>query len=441
MGLSLYKVVFMGLLLFGEALFLVRLERRAHFWPRAVLCALLLLGTAAALPVLGYDAWHGSALFLTLFACTLAGLAVCFAEPFENLLFCGVAGYTVQHLAYLLYTFLNDLTQMGRAFGNVIDPYASDPLVLSELAWLQVAFYADCYFLVYAAAFFIFDPKLQANHDLQLGRTNMVVLSGLLIAADVILNMVTNYYTAPYRVPLLLERCYNILLCGLILALLYYQLAQRQLKDELSGVRFVLEQGKKQYELARKNAELLNIKYHDLRHQRDSAVQAGLLAGEGARELDQVLQQYAAQIKTGNETLDVILTEKARLCADQGIHLSCMADGPGAAFVKPHHLYALLGNAIDNAMEAVLALPAQSRIINLFVRRQGNMLQLHTENPCAAVRFRGGLPVSQKKDQSWHGFGMLSMKTVAEQYGGMLSAQTKDGMFLLDVMLLDPEEG
>ena len=376
-------------------------------------------------------------MFLSLFGLTLLALWFCFDEPFGNLLFCAVAGYTVQHLAYLLYTTFNDITQFSAVFGSFVQPYAAQAVTMSDFAWLSIVFYADAYFVVYCGAFELLDPKLKANHDVRLGRNNIVGLTVLLIAADVIFNMVTNYYTVDNRASLLLERSYNILVCGLVLALLNNQLSQRELKDELAGVRYVVEQGKRQYELAKKSVDLINIKYHDLRHQSRRFPDR-----EGREELERTLDEYASLVKTGNEVLDVILTEKTLACRERSIQLLCMADGRGLEFVKTHHLYALLGNAVDNAMEAVDSLPEAERVISFSLRRQGELIHIHIENPCAGeIAMRSGLPVTTKGNEDYHGFGMLSMKTVAEQYGGGLSVQAEDGVFTLDVVLSAARRG
>lgn len=437
-GLFLYKFLFMGQLLFGEGMFLFRLERRRHLLWRLLSALAVMFMVTALVPILSYNAWYGSFLFLFLFVCSLGAMGWCYDEPWGNILFCGIAGYTVQHLAYLLYTFIVELTRMDLLFGVVFDPYSSDPFRLSQLPLLQVVFYIDCYFLVYGVAFSVFDRRLENNHNLYLGRNSLVGLSGLLIAADVIFNMVTNYYTTGSQVSLLLERSYNILICGLILALLYNQLYRRELADELDAVHHLVEQGKRQYELARHNMDLINMKYHDLRHQSQRLGRRGDLAREEKEELDQVLESYAAQVKTGNEVLDTILTEKTLLCQGKGIRLSSMADGRGLEFIKAHHLYALLGNAIDNAMEAVQALPEEERDINLAVKRQGDLVSIHVENRCAGpVAMRGGLPVSTKGDRDYHGFGMLSIRTVAEQYGGTMTVSVEEGVFSLDVVMSD----
>ena len=313
-GLALYKLLFMAQLLFGEGMFLFRLERRPRFGLRLAGAITAMLLIAALFPLLEYNAWYVSFLFLTLFLCSLLAIRWCYDEPWGNILFCGIAGYTVQHLAYLVYTYISEATQMGLLLGANLDPYSNQPLDLTRLPLIQIVFYIDCYFLVYAFSFGIFDKLLKENHNLYLGRTSLVGISGLLIAADVIFNMITNYYTTGSRASLLLERSYNILICGLILTLLYNQLSSRALRDELDEVQHLLEQGKRQYEISRKSMDLINMKYHDLRHQSELLSRRGDLAREEKAELDQVLAEYADQAKTGNEVLDTILTEKNVLC-------------------------------------------------------------------------------------------------------------------------------
>ena len=434
-GLALYKLLFMAQLLFGEGMFLFRLERRPRFGLRLAGAITAMLLIAALFPLLEYNAWYVSFLFLTLFLCSLLAIRWCYDEPWGNILFCGIAGYTVQHLAYLVYTYISEATQMGLLLGANLDPYSNQPLDLTRLPLIQIVFYIDCYFLVYAFSFGIFDKLLKENHNLYLGRTSLVGLSGLLIAADVIFNMITNYYTTGSRASLLLERSYNILICGLILTLLYNQLSSRALRDELDEVRHLLEQGKRQYEISRKSMDLINMKYHDLRHQSELLSRRGDLAREEKAELDQVLAEYADQAKTGNEVLDTILTEKNVLCRSRGIRLSSVADGRGLDFIKAHHLYALLGNAIDNAMEAVQNLPEEERDILLAVKRTGNLVSIHVENRCAGpVAMRGGLPVTTKGDRDYHGFGMQSIRMIVRKYEGELNTYTSDGVFHLNIL-------
>jgi sensor histidine kinase regulating citrate/malate metabolism len=62
-----------------------------------------------------------------------------------------------------------------------------------------------------------------------------------------------------------------------------------------------------------------------------------------------------------NDTLDIIITEKCLLCEKENITLTCIADGEKISFISVTDLYSLLGNAIDNAIEAVLQFEDQDK--------------------------------------------------------------------------------
>ena len=442
---SFYKLQFLVQLLVGEGMFLLRLERKANFVRRSTLCLAALFLVVFLIPTQMDGVVGSCAQYLLLFACTLYALRVCFAEPFQNLLLCGIMGYTVQHLSYLTFTVINGiwLYDVGALGLPVLDPYSPTPHLLDGMNAAQsvlyfnihVVIYAAIFFIIYVVAFDCFDPLIQANHDFRIGRARLAWLALLLIAADVISNMVTSHYTPAHSVSWGLEIGYNILICLLILALAYHQLSGRVLRDELAAVRYMVDQGQRQYELSRKNAELISIKYHDLRHRSERGGRDALGAEE-QEELQRVLSDYEVQVETGNEPLNVILTEMNAMCRERKVQLLCMADGEGLDFIKPHHLYALFTNAIENAAEAVELLPEPERVISLYLRRQGGLFHLQIENPCAEqVALRDGLPVTQKEDKGYHGFGILSMKTVAEQYGGSLSVRVESGTFHLDVIL------
>lgn len=447
--IAFYKQQFLLQLLIGEGIFLFRLEKRASFRYLAPLSVAMLFLLTFFLPKNSSGPFSSAAQYLFMFGCSLVAIRLCFVEPFQNLLFCGIAGYTIQHLSYLIFTILAQyvFSSVGLLGVPVVDPYSPsgatighvDPTPAVLYVGIYVVDYIVVFFLVYLTAFDLFDPFIRANHDLRLGHTNYILLTGLLIAVDVIGNMLTLFYTAQHTVSNALELGYNILLCLLILALIYNQLSRRALRDELSAVRVILEQSERQYETAKKTQELINIKYHDLRHQYTRMEQQGSIFQGEREELKQLLNDYDIQIQTGNEVLDVILTEKNLLCRKENIQLLCMADGAGLDFMKPHHLYALLSNAIENAMEAVLKLPEDERFIHLYIRRQGKLFHIRVENAFQGIlMLRNGLPLTRKEDPNYHGFGMLSMKTIAESYGGELNVALEDGTFCLDVLLVDP---
>ena len=129
-------------------------------------------------------------------------------------------------------------------------------------------------------------------------------------------------------------------------------------------------------------------------------------------EMEGSIQIYESMVQTGNEVLDTILTEKSLICREKGITVSCVADGSQMEFINTVDLYAILGNALDNAMEAVEKFKHQEkRQIDVLIYRQQNFLVMNIMNPLKGeLVYEEELPVTTKGDKSFHGFGLKSMK-------------------------------
>ena len=69
------------------------------------------------------------------------------------------------------------------------------------------------------------------------------------------------------------------------------------------------------------------------------------------KELEQSIRIYDSIVKTGNEILDTLLSEKSLICEARDITMHCVIDGKKLFFMDSIDIYALFGNAIDNAIE------------------------------------------------------------------------------------------
>ena len=118
-----------------------------------------------------------------------------------------------------------------------------------------------------------------------------------------------------------------------------------------------------------------------------------------------------------------------------------MADGEALSFMSNADIYSLFGNALHNAIEALAGIEEEKRVIRMAVRRQGKMVSVHAENYCEGVQFgQDGLPKTQKGERG-HGYGMRSMRMVAEKYGGFLTAEARGNVFVLDIVIpFSPKE-
>ena len=235
---------------------------------------------------------------------------------------------------------------------------------------------------------------------------------------------------------------FNIVLQFYCITLLYLQSAlfkKSSMRKELETIQLRWHQQKGQYQLSKETIELINHKCHDLKHQ----VQAiRVVKDEKEREtylekIEKSVQIYSAIVRTGNEILDTILTEKSLICENSGIHINCVADGSLLAFMNPVDLYTLFGNALDNAIEAVRKLESkEKRVIDIMLYERQSFLMLQIVNPmCGEVKFEDGLPLTTKAKNGYHGYGMKSMLHTIQKYEGHLTTEVKNGCFYFNVML------
>lgn len=217
------------------------------------------------------------------------------------------------------------------------------------------------------------------------------------------------------------------------------QLIEVQARYEKDTLHSIMETQYQAYQLSRESIDMVNQKYHDLKHQI-----ALLRAQTDSDRADAYLQQmereiraYEARNQTGNPVLDAVLTSKALYCQRHGIELKFIADGKLLGFMDDMEVSALFGNMLDNAIESVERQPdEQKRLIRLYVGGENRFLRIRIENYCEErVRFRDGMPMTTKQDKRYHGFGMKSMQRTVGKYGGSMVASQDGNWFALKILI------
>ena len=188
--------------------------------------------------------------------------------------------------------------------------------------------------------------------------------------------------------------------------------------------------------MSKDSIELINIKCHDIKYKLDALTAQGGMTPEAVKELRDSIAIYDSKTETGNQLLNILITEKSLYCEQNGINLSCMIDGVKLDFMETGDLYCLFGNLIDNALEAVKEIEEKERrVINLMVKSKDNLLLVQEENYYNGTReFEDGLPLTTKKDKNSHGFGMRSLRMIVKKYGGELAAYVSDDIFHLNII-------
>jgi hypothetical protein len=234
-------------------------------------------------------------------------------------------------------------------------------------------------------------------------------------------------------------------LCGFVA--LYAQQGQRlqhRAAAEVKAVDDMLRRQHEQYLQSKRNIEVVNRKYHDLKHQ-IAVIRGEADPGLRASYLDDLeasVAGYAAQAHTGNGVLDVILTTKSVECAERGIQLTYVVDGAELDFLSAMDLSAVFGNALDNAIDGVLAVAEPDRrLIRVAASRRDRFVLITVENYFTGeLRTEDGDIVTRRADRDLHGYGLKSIRYTAEKYGGSMTVNTEAGWFLLRILVPVPAE-
>lgn len=226
------------------------------------------------------------------------------------------------------------------------------------------------------------------------------------------------------------------------IAILYAHLIQcceLRVRKELESVQNVLQNQYVQYKQSRESIELINYKYHDLKHQI-----AVLRSEEDPQKREEFLnrieneiKQYEAQNKTGNKVLDTVFTTKSLYCTKHGITFTCVADGTLLDFMDVMDICSIFGNALDNAIECELKIPEkEKRLIHVTVSKQKNFLILRFENYYEEeLKYKEGLLVTTKQEKQYHGYGLKSIRYTVNKYDGAVTIEAKDNWFELKILI------
>lgn len=437
--LALYKPIFMTELLLAQGVFIFKMPKRKKFVLRLILGYIVCYIIALLFPVAYYNAVYSTFMFFVFFIVTVAVYAFCYKCPFINIIFCAVAGYTVQHIAYEIYAFIavvagfSDGSGLGMYDKTPADCYVPFATPQSMLSYLWT------YLVVYWSVLML-TRKEFVNGECRLKNPIFFVFIVTLLIVDIVLSSVVTYYEEFDRFYMLICCIFSILSCVLLLLLQFELLVRKKLEEDLYIMDHIRMQQEKQYAISQENINSINIKYHDLKHQILVLGERSYINPEVIAAVESALAEYDTIIKTGNNALDIILTEKNFLCLNEGIRLSCIADGKALSFMNEVDLYSLFGNLLDNALEAVKQLDDDQKEINLSAKTINGFVSVNISNMCRnEIIFEDGLPVSDKKDRHFHGFGLKSVAYICDKYGADLSVKCEDGLFTVRILFTEKD--
>ena len=228
-----------------------------------------------------------------------------------------------------------------------------------------------------------------------------------------------------------------ILSLVLLVAVMFFRM-KRQHEMELEIVRLKQDQAEileRDYQTLRRtyanNAKL----YHDL-HNHIEAIYQCLTGGDiqeamrYCEDLRTPVREISQTVWTGDKAIDYLISSKMALAEQEHIKTTVNIEYPHNTNIRSVDLTTILGNLLDNALEAVEIAPDNLRFLNLTVRRINAMLIIKVENGCSEIPVQeDGKWLTSKTDKAFHGWGLKSVQSAAERYDGTINTEYKDSVF------------
>lgn len=306
-----------------------------------------------------------------------------------------------------------------------------------RIMWLVVI-----YGIVYTVIWWIFQRHARGEEPFI---TDKELVSYVIIGAAVFL--ISNLGFVPVRTPFSGQYSAEVFNVRTLIdlggvAILYAYHVQRmdlRVRQELESVQNILNNQYVQYKQSREAMDLIHYKYHDLKHHI-----IALRAEENTQKrnayldkMEEEIQNYEAQNKTGNTVLDTLLTTKGLYCLKHKISLTSVVEGKLLEFMDVMDICSIFGNALDNAIECELRIQdKEKRMIHVSTFSQKNFLIIRFENYCEEnVDLKTGLPETTKKDDRFHGYGLKSLRYTVKKYGGEVDVSMQDNWFTLKILI------
>ena len=220
------------------------------------------------------------------------------------------------------------------------------------------------------------------------------------------------------------------------LTLLYLQtelFKKSAMQKEMDTLNLLYERQRQQYQIARQNVQIINRKCHELKVQiADLRRLNPDAAAQNVTEAERAVQLYDATADTGNEVLDVVLTEKAMLCEAQHITLNCVADGSAVTFVEPGDLYALFSNALDQAIDtAARQMDEPRRMIDLLVCKRQGFIVINVIAPAVTE--------TPTRTARQHHYEQKVMRRIVQKYNGTMTKENQNTLSAVKIVLPPPK--
>jgi len=433
--------LFFGELLFFSIPFVYKKERRNFFWLRLVTSLLVIIGILFAFVYVEeyfyriYEYSREIELIMVLILNFLmfslfTGLNFfVFKETIFNIFGTITQSLSIRQLCYCFYFLM--ITFVGDKFNF---------LVITGVTFANFMIYLGVY-LAISATYFVLVRKIVFKEENNLTKSLLSIYIFVVMMVLIIHSVSETYSTDGYSILIQMAVLGEITALVAVFAMDYLIRYTNRLKNENSLTLKLLEEQGNQFKFSKANSEDIRIKAHDLKHQVKILREGGPDAEKLLSELEDTISDYESTIYLDNHTIGIILRDKYAYCKKHKIKLSYISDPEAFMKVSNIDLYTLIGNIIDNAIEATMNLKNKNlRVISVNVSHKNGISSIRCDNYYeGTLNIENGIYKTRKIDAKNHGFGIRSIDVLAKKYGGFVDIKTDNQIFVLRVSIPDSE--
>lgn len=139
---------------------------------------------------------------------------------------------------------------------------------------------------------------------------------------------------------------------------------------------------------------------------------------------------------TGNIAIDSVINYKLNEAADAGIKIESEISVPSNLILEPSDITVIIGNLLDNAINAVMKIPEYRRLINISIRYDRGRLFIMVKNPFdKKIKSMNGRLITENSDNVNHGYGLSNVERTLEKYDGVAEFDYSKNVFTVSAML------
>ena len=335
-----------------------------------------------------------------------------------SLVFC-----SIYWLFSLLFALLVYITPMAN---YVVTRNLAEPLL--DIAYL-------CLMLIFR---YWYQSRVLGLPDIKWGKFGLLSVIGLAVSVAVIM-ISPEYSTKNYYALLTAITGFAVVY---VLGF-YYMVSLLQKESQMQKLRLLHEQTQNQmhlYQSMKKRYEQQRRFSHDYKNQLN-CIQGMIGSGQTEEALAYIsgltgsFRYNEMCVNTEHAVVNVMLNQKYQEACDRGIVMTMVSGDLSGLTISEEDIVTLLGNLLDNAIEACEKL-AEKKVIQFKMVLEEDQLVLSIRNPIKdAVQIKNNRIVTSKQDKSQHGIGLLNVDSVIRKNNGTSVLKCEDGWFTFAAMI------